>query len=152
MYEGWLFQTLTSSQKLIGAEFFLSSNKLDKKFLLSLSLSLSLSKRKKNKQHLISSTPSYFHQKILGFREQIKPVESTCLWGVQIASKNCILTSTSPPQDKISIFFHCKQNGSIKIPPNSSTIQSLLSNSSAIHSFLPCPAKIFFSSSSSSGL
>jgi hypothetical protein len=28
----------------------------------------------------------------------------------------------------------------------------LLSNSSAIHSFLPCPAKIFFNSSSSSGL
>jgi hypothetical protein len=47
MYEGWLFQTLTSSQKLIGAEFFLSSNKLDKKFLLSLSLSLSLKEEKK---------------------------------------------------------------------------------------------------------
>lgn len=117
-----------------------------------LSLSFSLSQRVKKKQHLISSTPSYFHQKILGFREQIKPVESTCLWGVHIASKNCIRTWKSPPQEKISIFFHCKQNGGIKIPPNSSTIQSLLSSSSTIHSFLPCPAKIFFNSSSSSGL
>jgi hypothetical protein len=54
MYEGWIFQTLPSSQKLIGAEIFLSSNKPDKRFFLS--LFLSLSKRKnKTASHLLNS-------------------------------------------------------------------------------------------------
>jgi hypothetical protein len=61
MYEGWIFQTLTSSQKLIGAEIFLSSNKRDKKFFLSLSLSL-----KENKKNSISS-PQLPHTSIKRF-------------------------------------------------------------------------------------
>jgi hypothetical protein len=55
MYEGWIFQTLTSSQKLIGAETFLSSKKLDKKFFLSLVLFLSKRKKKKTASHLLNS-------------------------------------------------------------------------------------------------
>jgi len=61
MYEGWISQTLTSSQKLIGAEICLSSHKLDKKFFLSLSLSL-----KELKKNSISS-PQLPHTSIKRF-------------------------------------------------------------------------------------
>jgi hypothetical protein len=54
MYEGWIFQTLTSSQKPIGAEMFLSSDKIDKKFFLSLFLSFS-KREKKTATHLLNS-------------------------------------------------------------------------------------------------
>jgi hypothetical protein len=54
MYEGWIFQTLTSSQKLVGAEIFLSSKKLDKRFFLSVVLFLS-KREKKTASHLLNS-------------------------------------------------------------------------------------------------